>query len=82
MRAHRGRVVFASEIKAILQDETFPREVDEQQMYEYLRFGLFDHNDGTFFRGIRQVPRGRVRRHRGQHDLGKRVLDSTALRGR
>jgi len=53
---HRGRVVFASEIKAILQDETFPREVDHQQMYEYLRFGLFDHNDGTFFRGIRQVP--------------------------
>jgi asparagine synthase (glutamine-hydrolysing) len=53
---HRGRIVFASEIKAILQDETFPREVDEQQMYEYLRFGLFDHNDGTFFRGIRQVP--------------------------
>jgi asparagine synthase (glutamine-hydrolysing) len=53
---HRGRVVFASEIKAILQDESFPREVDEQQMYEYLRFGLFDHNDGTFFRGIRQVP--------------------------
>ena len=53
---HHGRVVFASEIKAILQDETFPREVDEQQMFEYLRFGLFDHNDGTFFRGIRQVP--------------------------
>jgi len=53
---HGGRIVFASEIKAILQDETFPREVDEQQMYEYLRFGLFDHNDGTFFRGIRQVP--------------------------
>jgi asparagine synthase (glutamine-hydrolysing) len=53
---HRGRIVFASEIKAILQDETFPREVDEQQMYEYLRFGLFDHNDGTFFRGVRQVP--------------------------
>jgi asparagine synthase (glutamine-hydrolysing) len=53
---HHGRVVFASEIKAILQDESFPREVDEQQMYEYLRFGLFDHNDGTFFRGIRQVP--------------------------
>jgi asparagine synthase (glutamine-hydrolysing) len=53
---HRGRVVFASEIKAILQDESFPREVDDQQMYEYLRFGLFDHNDGTFFRGIRQIP--------------------------
>ena len=53
---HDGRVVFGSEIKALLQDPTFPRAVDEQQMYEYLRYGLFDHNDGTFFRDVRQVP--------------------------
>ena len=51
-----GRVLFGSEIKAILQDPTFPREVDDQQMYEYLRYGLFDHNDATFFKGVRQVP--------------------------
>lgn len=54
--SHDGRVVFGSEIKALLQDPTFPRAVDEQQMYEYLRYGLFDHNDGTFFKGVRQVP--------------------------
>ncbi|MFN2582926.1 MAG: asparagine synthase (glutamine-hydrolyzing) [Candidatus Dormibacteria bacterium] len=51
-----GRVLFGSEIKAILQDATFPRAVDEQQMYEYLHYGLFDHNDATFFKGVRQVP--------------------------
>jgi len=53
---HAGRVVFASEIKSILQDPTFPRLVDEQQLYEYLAWGLYDHNDLTFFQGIRQVP--------------------------
>ena len=53
---HGGRVLFGSEIKAILQDPTFPRRVDEQQMYEYLHYGLFDHNDNTFFAGVRQVP--------------------------
>ena len=52
---HRGRLLFGSEIKAILQDPSFPRVVDEQQMYEYLAFGLFDHNDATFFSGVRQV---------------------------
>lgn len=53
---HGARVLFGSEIKAILQDPTFPRAVDEQQMFEYLRHGLFDHNDATFFQGVRQVP--------------------------
>ncbi|MGO8687921.1 MAG: asparagine synthase (glutamine-hydrolyzing) [Candidatus Dormibacteria bacterium] len=55
---HAGRVVFASEIKAILEDPTFPRRVDEQQLYEYLGFGLYDHNDLTFFEGVRQVAAG------------------------
>ncbi len=50
------RVLFASEIKAILQDPAFPRSVDDQQMYEYLAFGLFDHTDATFFDGVKQVP--------------------------
>ncbi|MGI8848001.1 MAG: asparagine synthase (glutamine-hydrolyzing) [Candidatus Dormibacteria bacterium] len=53
---HDDRVVFASEIKSILQDATFPRRVDEQQLYEYLAWGLYDHNDLTFFAGIQQVP--------------------------
>ena len=50
------RVLFASEIKAILQDPTFERRVDDQQMYEYLAFGLFDHTEATFFEGVRAVP--------------------------
>jgi asparagine synthase (glutamine-hydrolysing) len=52
-----GRVLFASEIKAILQDESFERHVDEQSMYEYLAHGAFDHKShATFFAGISQVP--------------------------
>ncbi|HEV3313034.1 MAG TPA: asparagine synthase (glutamine-hydrolyzing), partial [Chloroflexota bacterium] len=51
-----GRTLFASEIKAILQDQSFEREVDDQQMFEYLAQGFFDHSDATFFKGISQVP--------------------------
>jgi asparagine synthase (glutamine-hydrolysing) len=52
-----GRVLFASEIKAILQDPAFERRVDEQSMYEYLAHGAFDHKShATFFTGISQVP--------------------------
>lgn len=51
------RVLFASEIKAILQDPSFERRVDEQSMYEYLAHGAFDHKShATFFDGVSQVP--------------------------
>ena len=50
------RILFASEIKAILQDQSFLREVDEEQLYQYLLQGFFDHSEATFFKGIRQVP--------------------------
>ncbi|HEX4580222.1 MAG TPA: asparagine synthetase B, partial [Candidatus Dormibacteraeota bacterium] len=50
-----NRVLFASEIKAILQDESFERHVDEQSMYEYLAHGAFDHKShATFFEGVSQ----------------------------
>ncbi len=52
---HGGHVLFGSEIKSILQDATFPRDVDDKIMYDYLAYGLFDHTDSTFFRGVRQV---------------------------
>lgn len=52
-----ARVLFASEIKSILQDSRFERRVDEQSMYEYLAHGAFDHKShATFFDGISQVP--------------------------
>ena len=49
------RVLFASEIKAILQDEEFQAGPNEQLIYEYLIKGLHDHTGGTFFANVNQV---------------------------
>src|SRR5438309_1710226 len=49
------RVLFASEIKAILQDASFQTQPNEQMLYEYLIWGLHDHTGGTFFEGVNQV---------------------------
>jgi asparagine synthase (glutamine-hydrolysing) len=50
-----GRILFASEIKAILQDPSFHAAPNEQLIYEYLIWGLHDHTGGTFFEGVNQV---------------------------
>ncbi len=50
------RVLFASEVKSILQDPSFERAVNERAMFDYLAYGLFDHTTSTFFEGVRQVP--------------------------
>jgi asparagine synthase (glutamine-hydrolysing) len=51
------RIVFASEIKALLQDPDVPREADPEAINQYLHFHtpLFER---TFFRGIRQLRGG------------------------
>jgi asparagine synthase (glutamine-hydrolysing) len=51
------RIVFASEIKALLEDPEVPREPDPEAVNQYLHFhtALFDR---TFFRGIRQLRAG------------------------
>ena len=48
------RILFASEIKALLQCAEVPRELDVEALNQYLHFhtALFDR---TFFRGIRQL---------------------------
>ena len=51
-----GRIVFASEIKAILADPSFPRRVNDDAMFDYLAYGLFDHSSATFFDGIDAAP--------------------------
>jgi asparagine synthase (glutamine-hydrolysing) len=51
-----GRIVFASEIKAILADPTFPRRPNNNVMFDYLAHGLFDHSSQTFFEGVEAVP--------------------------
>lgn len=51
------RVIFASEIKALLADPTIPRALDPDALNEYLHFHspLFER---TFFKGIQQVRPG------------------------
>ena len=51
------RIIFASEIKALLQDPVIPREPDPEAVNQYLHFhtALFER---TFFRGIRALRAG------------------------
>ncbi|MDI9598607.1 MAG: asparagine synthase (glutamine-hydrolyzing) [Acidobacteriota bacterium] len=51
-----GRLLFASEIKALLQDPEVVAEADEQMLFEYLWHGFHDHRVETFFKGVYRVP--------------------------
>jgi asparagine synthase (glutamine-hydrolysing) len=50
-----GRYLFASEIKALLAAPELQPTVDKQRLAEYLARGLHDHDERTFFEGVRQV---------------------------
>jgi asparagine synthase (glutamine-hydrolysing) len=54
---HHGRLSFASEIKALLQDPDQERVVDEEALYHYLSF-LTTPAPMTMFRGIRKLAGG------------------------
>jgi asparagine synthase (glutamine-hydrolysing) len=54
---HHGRLTFASEIKALLEDPQQEREVDEQAFYHYLSF-LTTPAPQTLLRGIRKLAGG------------------------
>ena len=54
---HHGRIVFASEIKALLCDPQQERSVDEQGFYHFLTF-LTTPAPQTLFRGIRKLSPG------------------------
>src|SRR5207245_11433299 len=54
---HHGRITFASEIKALLQDPEQDRSVDEESFYHFLSF-LTTPAPQTLFRGIRKLPAG------------------------
>ncbi|MBP6218931.1 MAG: asparagine synthase (glutamine-hydrolyzing) [Oligoflexales bacterium] len=54
---HHGRVVFASEIKAILQDSEQKRELNENALFHYLSF-LTTPAPQTLFEGIQKIPCG------------------------
>jgi asparagine synthase (glutamine-hydrolysing) len=55
--AHHGRLAFASEIKALLEDPELERAVDEESLYHYLSF-LATPAPRTLFRGIRKLAGG------------------------
>ena len=54
---HHGRITFASEIKALLQDPDQKRAVHEEAFYHYLSF-LTTPAPQTLFEGIKKVPAG------------------------
>ncbi len=58
------RFIFASEIKAILQDPDVQRYPNDKRVYDYLAYGYLDHTNETFFKDVYQL--------RGAHYL---VLD-------
>ncbi len=51
-------LVFASEAPPVLTLGDFKAQVDPAQLYTYLRFGLADGAEGTFFEGVKQLRPG------------------------
>lgn len=54
---HNGRIVFASEIKALLEDPQQVRKINERGFFDYLSFLCVPAPD-TLFEGIHKVPSG------------------------
>ena len=54
---HHGRITFASEIKALLQDPDQVRAVNEEALFHYLSF-VTTPPPGTLFEGICKLPPG------------------------
>jgi asparagine synthase (glutamine-hydrolysing) len=54
---HHGRISFASEIKALLEDPLQERAIDEEALYHYLSF-LTTPAPDTLFRGIHKLAAG------------------------
>jgi asparagine synthase (glutamine-hydrolysing) len=54
-RSSSGRVLFASEAKAVLADPELETSPDRQWLYDYLLHGLHDHKPQTAFAGMRAL---------------------------
>lgn len=51
-------LAFASEVNTLLQLSGVPRRARAQGVYDYLRFGLTEHGEGTLYEGVFQLPAG------------------------
>jgi asparagine synthase (glutamine-hydrolysing) len=56
-RQEPGRLLFASELKSILEVPGLPRQIDPAAIDEYLTYQYIPH-PGTIFRGFRKLPPG------------------------
>ena len=78
---HNGRITFASEIKALLQDPEQQRAVHEEAFFHYLSF-LATPAPQTLFDGIKKLPGGTWMRVKENGQIQERcywnVLDNTA----
>lgn len=52
------KLIFASEIKQILCDESVPRIVNDEVMAHHLRYNFRDYSEHTFFQGINMLRGG------------------------
>jgi len=60
------KFLLASEIKAILQDQSIVRAPNDDRIYDYLSYGYLDHTNETFFQNVYQL--------RGGHYLTLKIL--------
>ena len=58
-RWEQGRLLFASELKSVLQVPGVPREIDPQALDEYLTYQYVPH-PLTIFKGIAKLPPGHI----------------------
>ncbi len=49
------RFAFASEIKALLEFPWVHRNINSTNLYDYLRYGRTDHNNGTLYQNVQQI---------------------------
>ena len=55
---HSDRLYFASEIKSLLTIKDLPRKLNRRRAADFLRWGVVDHTNETFFNGITSFPPG------------------------
>jgi asparagine synthase (glutamine-hydrolysing) len=68
---HHGRLTFASEIKALLQDPEQPKALHEESLFHYLSF-LTTPAPQTLFDGIKKLPAGTWLRLRADGTMEER----------
>lgn len=75
-----NRLVFASEIKAILQFQEFTPELDIEELEGLMTFGYVFQQDSTLFRNINQVPPGHTITFDGDSLVIEKFYDIPAAR--